>query len=201
MPTDIESAATAIAARLVQHDAEPASSFPRDRSATDRAGFYSWWSDEPGLQTLSETLGADLPSLLYVGHAGLLASDTRQNETLYSRLNGTELHGDTRSSDFRRSLSAILRVSFSLHLIEGETYITTGYLDARGNNVVSDWIRSHLCLSTVPVSARDSTIEYRHTLVESVLSKVNAPLNWKGMPTTPVRETLFMLRGALTNIS
>jgi hypothetical protein len=181
-------------AALVEHlgnvrNAEPASSFPRDRAAVAQPGLYAWWSDEAGLDALSAPFGIRLPPLIYAGQAGATSSRARVEPaaTLRSRISTNHLNDNVRSSTFRKTLTATLLTSLELRLTP------VGQLVTADNQKLSDWMRRHLRVAIVPYPDRA-----RLGRVEAeVLRRLNPPLNLMGMVDTPIRRRLTRLRTAL----
>lgn len=170
--------------------AERASTFPRDRSAVDYAGLYSWWADDDGLAVLGRALGADLPSLIYAGQAGATTAKAgiERVATLRSRICGNHLRGNAGSSTFRKTLTALLREPLDLNLVGKDR------LDQVSNEAVSKWMARHLSVATVAV--RDRHLLSR--LEEEVLTILDPPLNLMGMRPNPLRLRIKDLRRGIS---
>lgn len=143
--------------------------FPIDRAWAERPGMYAWWGDEEARAALGAPIDMQLGPLLYVGQAGATKwpSGKRSSSTLASRIGRQHIRGNTRSSTFRRTVSALLLDRLSLVPAGG------GRLDATSNAIVSSWIAEHLRVGIAPFDDRDSL-----GLVErSVLDLLDPPLN------------------------
>jgi hypothetical protein len=170
--------------------AQPAHNFPTDPAAVDGPGLYSWWADDDGLTTLSEPLGVALPPLIYVGQTGATSrrAGIERVATLRSRIGTNHLNGNVSSSTFRKTLSAILFSPLQLCLS------SKNRLDKPSNEAVSRWMRCHLWVTAVKVEDRATLAEVE----EEILARLDPPLNLMGMPATPVRSQLRMLRQRLS---
>lgn len=165
------------------------SDFPIDRAWAQRPGMYAWWGDQEAQAALSTPIDLQLGPLLYVGQAGATKwpSGKRSSATLDSRIGRQHIRGNTRSSTFRRTLSALLLDRLSL-VSAGD-----GRLDSPSNAIVSAWIAEHLRVGIAPFDDRDSL-----GLVEkSVLDELDPPLNLGHCVPSDSREKLTALRGKL----
>jgi hypothetical protein len=111
--------------------------------------------------------------------------------TLLTRVTRCHIYGALANSTFRRSLAAIIREPLRLEVI-GPVKV-----DSPSEERLSVWICRHL---TVTIGAFPD----RHTLnaIEDVLlAEFNPPQNLKGMPSSPIRLRVRVLRGALRHSS
>jgi hypothetical protein len=191
MPVIDESLIEQLIERLSDRsNAQPASGFPTDPKEVDGPGLYSWWVDDKGLITLSGPFGVALPALIYAGQAGATSrrAGIERVATLRSRIGGNHINGNVSSSTFRKTLSAVLFSPLHLRLSGKER------LDKPSNDAVSDWMRRHLWLIPIKVEDRATLAK----LEEAVLARLDPPLNLMGMPATPVRSQLRILRKSLS---
>jgi hypothetical protein len=81
-----------------------------------------------------------LVPLIYAGQAGATSrrTKTESRATLRSRIGGNHLRGNIRSSNFRKTISALLLQPLGLQLAG------LNKLDPASNRIVSEWIRRHL---------------------------------------------------------
>lgn len=154
-----------------------------DDQGLAKPGLYSWWVDADGAQHLSQGLALPISAgLIYAGQAGATRypSGNRSRNTLWSRLTGMHLGGNTNFSTFRLSLAAVLHQPLGL----------TNDNDPR----LSTWMAEHLTVTAVPVSDPDDLGPLEH----AVLERLDPPLNLKSMTPTPIRAGLTALRAART---
>lgn len=164
--------------------------FPIDRAWAQRPGMYAWWGDEEARAALGTSINMQLGPLLYVGQAGATKwpSGKRSSATLASRIGRQHIRGNTRSSTFRRTVSALLLDRLSLVPAGG------GRLDAPSNAIVSDWIAEHLKVVIAPFDDRDQL-----GLVEKeVLERLDPPLNVGQCVPYDSRAKLTVLRARLS---
>lgn len=170
--------------------AEPPATFPRDAKTAAHPGLYSWWGDDRARRLLAAGLEVDvLPPLLYAGQAGATKwpSGKRSNATLRSRIGQQHIRGNARSSTFRLTISTILLAELDLQPAPG------GRLTPESNQVVSNWIATHLRVATVPFPDRD-----RLGVIEAaVVGRLDPPLNLDHCASSTTRSRLTELRGAL----
>lgn len=179
----------AVAARILSDEASvrPAREFPWGDGRLGSAGLYSWWVDPEGAVQLSAGLGLPVaPGLLYAGQAGATTtrSGTVRAATLVSRIGGNHLRGRISSSTWRRSLAAIITDQIALDF---------DMAPAQAERTLTEWMGAHLGLIAHPVSDRQLLAR----LETGVLHRIDPPLNLQGMPPTPVRRTLSLLRSAV----
>lgn len=169
--------------------AESPATFPADRAAADHPGMYAWWADEEACQLLGAALGADLPPLIYIGQAGATRwpSGVRSRATLASRIRSQHIRGNTRSSTFRLTISALLRRPLTLEPDQG------GSLIPESNRRVSDWIADHLQVGIAAFSDRDRL----RAIEEAAVGRLDPPLNLGRCLPTHARARLTELRRAL----
>jgi len=169
---------------------EAPATFPRDARAAAHPGLYSWWGDGQARQLLAAGLEVDvLPPLLYAGQAGATKwpSGKRSNATLRSRIGQQHIRGNARSSTFRLTISTILLAELELEPAPG------GRLTPESNQVVSNWIVTHLRVATVPFPDRD-----RLGVIEAaVVGRLDPPLNLDHCTSSATRSRLTELRRAL----
>lgn len=142
-------------------------------------GLYSWWVDDTGADDLSKGLGLTVdPGLIYAGLAGATRwpSGRPSSNTLWSRISGMHLGGRHEFSTFRRTLGSILASAREEPGID-ETRLTA-------------WMTEHLKVVAVPFDHADTL----GRLEEDVLTRLDPPLNLKGMTKTPTRRRLTELR-------
>jgi hypothetical protein len=66
-------------------------------------------------------------------------------------------------------------------------------LDPQSEERLSAWMRAHLEVAVFSFGDRDPLADIEHC----VLSELDPPLNLDGMPSTPLRSELSLLRSAL----
>ena len=139
---------------------------------------------------IAAQLGIAVPRLVYAGQAGATRwpSGTKSKATLESRIRGNHIRGNTSSSTFRLTLSALLLEPMGLVVNR------PGRLDPEDNRRVSDWIKAHLRVSIVPHDDRDSL----GRLESQVLDLLDPPLNLEGRPPTASRTMLRGIRKRIT---
>jgi hypothetical protein len=169
--------------------AEPAATFPLDRTRAAAPGLYSWWADDAALRMLSSSLGSVLQPLVYAGQAGATSTRSRKQgkSTLRSRVGGLHIRGNVKSSTFRRTLTAALRQPLRLRVVR--PFI----LDPDDNARLTQWIREHLWVNVQPYADRDTLAEAEAV----ILAALDPPLNIDGRHKTPLRIRLSALRTAL----
>ncbi|MFP5219779.1 MAG: DUF6884 domain-containing protein [Actinomycetes bacterium] len=163
----------------VQEALAPAVLAAMRRPQWQGSGLYSWWVDEPGATDLTAGLGHPVPAgLIYAGQAGATRwpSGRRSSNTLHGRLVGMHLGTRAQFSTFRRTLGAALRVPLDL----------AGPDDER----LSVWMQQHLRAVVVSVADGDEL----GRLEQTVLDRLDPPLNLQGRPPTPLRAALSELR-------
>ena len=135
-------------------------------------GLYAWYVDVEGSHDLTSGLGHRIqPGLVYAGQAGAQQPGAQKENaaTLRSRIGSQHLNGGIDSSTWRKALSAVLGLS---------------------QPDLSAWMRRHLTLITLPVSARAGLVPFEH----AVLAELDPPLNLDAMVRNPVRARLSELR-------
>lgn len=167
--------------RLTDHSTAmtPGDFIARGPSNLRAPGLYSWWVDPAGAVELSAGLGLSLdPGLIYAGLAGATRwpSGRPSTNTLRSRISGMHLGGRHEFSTFRRTLGAILANARHEQQID-EARLTT-------------WMHEHLRVVALPFEDADSLGK----LEDDVLSRLDPPLNLKGMTGTALRQRLKELR-------
>lgn len=187
-PIDVSASEARDAARaLARHLTDPGASLStsdlraRGRSALARPGLYSWWADDDGAADLSAGLGLDVPAgLIYAGLAGATRwpSGKASTNTLWGRLVGMHLGARATMSTFRRTLGAILTIHWD------------GFDEQR----LTAWMDDHLRVTPVVVADANTL----GTMEDAVLAILDPPLNLKGMPPSPVRTRLTLLRKAFS---
>lgn len=146
-------------------------------------GLYSWWTDDTGARDLSTGNGHEISAgLIYLGQSG-----AGSGATIASRLLSNHLGGKVRNSTFRLTLCASLIETLELVIIGPRK------LNNRSECAITEWMTEHLKVAVY--AYRDRTkiekIEAR------VLAKLNPPLNIRGMPPSPVRQALTILRSSI----
>ncbi|WP_372513156.1 GIY-YIG nuclease family protein [Mycolicibacterium frederiksbergense] len=150
---------------------------------------YAWWGDQEAQAALGTPIDLQLGPLLYVGQAGATKwpSGKRSLATLVSRIGRQHIRGNTRSSTFRRTVSALLLDRLALVSAGG------GRLDRPSNSMVSAWIAEHLRVGIAPFDDRDSL-----GLIEKlVLKQLDPPLNLGQCVPSDSRGRLTALRARL----
>jgi hypothetical protein len=145
----------------------------------DEPGLYSWWVDPDGAKDLSAGLESSVPpGLVYAGLAGATRwpSGRASSNTLRSRIAGMHLGGRHEFSTFRRSLGAVLAAVHRQDRIDEDE--------------LTRWMHARLRVVAIPCADPDTL----GRLESDVLTRLNPPLNLRGMPRTPVRERLTSLR-------
>jgi hypothetical protein len=117
-----------------------------------------------------------LVPLIYAGQAGATSrrTKTESRATLRSRIGGNHLRGNIRSSNFRKTISALLLQPLGLQLAG------LNKLDPASNRIVSEWIRRHLHVVTALIDDRAALANIEHR----VLDYLDPPLNLDGMDAT-----------------
>jgi hypothetical protein len=148
-------------------------------------GVYSWWVDTDGAADLNHGLDLSGPDamnagLIYAGLAGATRwpSGKRSTNTLWSRIAGMHLGGNSQFSTFRLTLGAILS-------------------RARGHDTIDEaaltrWMLDHLAVIAIPYEDADTL----GRLETEVLATLDPPLNLQGMPSTSARRRIRALRAA-----
>jgi hypothetical protein len=157
----------------------PAEFLNTNGSHTRGPGLYSWWVDPEGASNLTFGIGQPIaPGLVYAGLAGATRSRSgrKSSNTLWGRIRGMHLGGRHEFSTFRLSLGSILAAAWGEQGIDEQK--------------LTDWMREHLRLVTVPVDDADSL----DALETDVLTALDPPLNLNKMPKTAVRARLTELR-------
>ena len=181
-----------IVARLSDSSlAEDPRSFPANREVATKSGMYAWWASEEARALLSSRLETEIPPLVYAGQAGATKwpSGAKSAATLRSRILQQHIKGNARSSTFRHTLSAVLLEPLGLAIGEGRR------LTLESEAIVTKWICEHLRVNVVPVEDPDQLGK----IEESVLIRLDPPLNIEGLPSNPVRQRLQSLRRSLTS--
>jgi hypothetical protein len=107
---------------------------------------------------------------------------------LGSRIINNHLRGTAYGSTFRKSISAILLEPLDL-VLEKPNHLTRA-----DNDRVSQWMRNHLSVVVYPYDDRVSLKLFE----DEVVRLLDPPLNLDGMPRTPVRQRLSLLRQQLS---
>jgi hypothetical protein len=107
--------------------------------------------------------------------------------SLRARIGGNHLAGTICGSTFRRTLAAILREPLELQLGP------PGRLERDSERRLSAWMRQHLEVAVYPFPDRDVLA----SLENEVLAVLDPPLNLEGMPASPIRARLRVLRAEL----
>jgi len=190
-PAEVETALDAL-------DRDPtvvaASSWPGSLDTLDEPGLYSWWADEEGVGQLSSALGIPVPAgRIYAGQTGATKwpSGKLGAMTLRQRIGGNHLRGTIYGSTFRQTLAACLRQPLELQPA------APGRLTRDAEQALSSWMRQHLHVAVHPFPERDALGD----LEDEVLARLDPPLNLDGMPATPIRARLTVLRGELTPLA
>lgn len=162
--------------------AELASTFPLDTVAMKQPGLYAWSVDAEGLRVLVEQLQTSLPSLIYAGLAGAMhwPSGKQSTTTLWSRVRTMHLRGNIRSSTFRQTLAALLVESLSLQVV-GANRLTPA-----SEQQLSGWMADHLRVAVQPYPDRETL----GAMEQAILTKLDPPLNLKGMAPSPTRAAV-----------
>ena len=161
--------------------------FATDDGIAGQAGLYSWWATSTATELLFQLQAVGPPPyLLYVGQAGATRwpSGRKSTATLKSRILSNHISGNTLSSTFRHTISAILVRPLHLRVA------SSGRLLLEDNRRVSAWIQQHLRIAIAPWPDRD-TLE---AIESQVLDALDPTLNIDGRPATPFREHLTKLR-------
>ena len=167
-----------------------ASAFDKGLDGCDLPGLYSWWADGHAQQVITDVLGEQVDSLIYVGQTGATKwpSGKRSDGTLGSRVADQHIGGNARSSTFRLTISAILFSPLGLDVEKA------GRLCRDDRHRVTEWICSHLSVALCPFPERDLLGD----LESKALDSIDAPLNLRGMAATPGRDRLTQLRRLIT---
>jgi hypothetical protein len=170
----------------------PASEYPGSLKRLDQSGLYSWWVDPAGAVELTGGLGSAIqPGRIYAGQAGATAwpSGTPSSATLASRISTQHLGGNIYGSTFRRTLAGCLASALGLK--------PTGpkRLTRSDEAHLSAWIRDHLSLAVHPYPDRDALED----LELRVLTRLDPPLNLRGMATSEARIALGAVRKRLSS--
>jgi hypothetical protein len=163
--------------------------FPADREAASAPGLYSWWVDDEGRAALEGSLESPLTNLIYAGQAGATSSVSGKSSgaTLYSRIRNNHIRGNTGSSTFRKTISALLLEPLDLRVDRPDILV-------REDNLrVSQWIHQHLSVGIFPYDDRGSLGTFEH----QVLRILDPPLNLDRMDPNPRRTKLRMLRSRI----
>lgn len=116
--------------------------------------------------------------LLYAGKAGGHRTGAAPStSTLWSRIAGNHLRGNTGSSTLRKSLAAVLGTR------------TRDFSE----DDLSAWMHTHLRVLAVPVPS-----EQVAELEDVLVTRAMPPLNLMGLPRDPARSALSRLRGLLS---
>lgn len=159
-------------------------------SLARQPGLYAWWVDSTGARELEKGLGHRVtPGLIYAGQAGATRwpSGKPSPATLASRIGQGHLGHSIDGSTFRLTLAAALQARLALEMRSAK------YLTNEGEQSLTSWMLQHLAVSVHPVADGDALA----ALEEAVLQQLNPPLNLDGMPRTPLRERLSILRTQL----
>ena len=165
-----------------------ASSWPGGLSI-DGAGLYTWWTDAAGAADLTAGLGQRISAgLIYAGQTGgTTVGGVVRMATLRSRIGGNHLRGRIRGSTFRFTLGAALMAPLGLAADAPKR------LAAASEAMLSAWMRAHLSVCTVMVEDRASVMAIENT----VLARLDPPLNLEGMQATSLRGQITRLRREL----
>jgi hypothetical protein len=157
--------------------------------AIDGAGLYTWWTDVAGAAELSAGLGERISGgLIYAGQSGgTTVGGVARMATLRSRIGGNHLRGRVRGSTFRFTLGAALMTPLGL-VADGPKR-----LSAASEARLSAWMREHLSVCTVMVHDRANVMAVENT----VLSRLDPPLNLEGMQANTLRGQITRLRREL----
>jgi len=161
--------------------------WPHGLVGLDHPGLYSWWVDSSGAEMLSAGLDAEVTTgRIYAGQAGGTAwpSGTKRLATLRRRIGRNHIRGSVRGSTFRLTLAAVLRAPLKLKVIGPRK------LDAGSERRLTEWILGHLEVAVHPFPDADRLGQ----LERRVLGTMDPPLNLEGMPPTPLRSRLSVLR-------
>jgi hypothetical protein len=165
----------------------PARDWPAGVAIVDEPGLYAWWVDRAGSADLSRGLGLVIDTdRIYVGLAGATwwPSGKTTDHTLGRRIGQMHLGGKVRMSTFRWTLAALLFDQLDMY-VQAPMLITPA-----SEQALSEWMYRHLSVAVHPHEDRDTLA----SLEESVLERLDPPLNLKHMPPTPVRRRLTELR-------
>lgn len=177
----VHEAADSFVAMLTDESrAVPATDFlERGSEGLRLPGLYSWWVDDSGASDLATGLDAPIArGLIYAGLAGATRwpSGKRSTNTLWLRITGMHLGGRHEFSTFRLTLGSILASATGYSTIDEEA--------------LTAWMKQHLKVLAVPYDDADTL----GRLEDDVLTKIDPPLNLKGMDPTPIRKRLTELR-------
>lgn len=163
-----------------------AATFPANRAEAEQPGLYAWWADGEARRAISQTLGVNVPELIYAGVAGATRwpSGSESSATLRSRIDANHLNGNVSSSTFRLTLAAILLEELRLEVVK------PGQLNPRSDQALSTWILRHLSLTIAPCPDRDRLAGVE----DRVLDHLDPILNLRGRPGTLARRRLTELR-------
>jgi hypothetical protein len=153
----------------------------------NQPGVYSWWVDDAGAAVLSSGLGHAVgPGRIYAGQTGATKwpSGKAGKATLASRIGANHLHGQIRGSTFRLTLAACLAEPLGL------TRIDPQHLSSDSEQQLSAWMCEHLQVAVLAFPERDPLADLEHR----VLTNLDPPLNLDGMPLTPLRRSLSLMR-------
>lgn len=174
----------------LEPDRFPASTWPIAQEGLDRPGLYSWWVDQGGAADLASGTGHLIQrGRIYAGQAGATKwpSGTRSGATLCSRIDGFHLGGNIYGSTLRFTLASCLVTKLGLRPAGDKK------LDSESEDVLTQWMRSHLDLAVHAFSDRDRLGD----LEKRVLGQLDPPLCLSHVPRTPLRETVRAMRKLL----
>jgi hypothetical protein len=185
-----------VAAALHNLDGSPArvraSAWPGDLAGLEFPGVYSWWADKEGAADLSAGLQAHVaPGRIYAGQTGATKwpSGKVGRATLKTRIGDNHLRGTVRGSTFRLTFAAALARALKLKVVGPKR------LNADSERRLSDWMRSHLDVAVHAFAGADALADLEHR----VLAVLDPPLNLDGMPRTPLRDNLSLLRAKVSH--
>ncbi|CUJ83535.1 hypothetical protein RUE5091_00122 [Ruegeria denitrificans] len=192
----IDHLSIAVDALCIEKRATRASDWNGLAAAENNSGLYTWWVDREGAEALAGGLGVSLSrGLIYGGQAGATRwpSGTKSEQTLSGRIQSNHLSGTIRSSTFRRTLAAALVSELGLRVVPGRK----AGLARQSEAELSKWMRSHLSLLVWPFADRDNLEQ----LEGKVLSRLDPPMNLRGMRSTPLRSAIRLARKNLSDAS
>jgi hypothetical protein len=161
--------------------------WPAGLTDVTQPGLYSWWVDDTGATLLSGGLRhAVSPGRIYAGQTGATRwpSGKAGKATLASRIGANQLRGHIRGSTFRLTLASCLAEPLGLTRIDAQ------HLSSDSEQQLSAWMCEHLQIAVLPFPERDPLADLEHR----VLAKLDPPLNIEGMPPTPLRRSLSLIR-------
>lgn len=154
-------------------------------STLPAAGLYAWWRIDGALYAVPAVPHLTVPGLALI-YVGIGPATVTSNETLYSRLVGKHVEGNTGSSTLRLTLAAHLLDTLEL---KPRATTTKVVLSAADNLRLTDWMRAHLRVTWVAHSSP-------WDVEAEVIAEMRPPLNIDHNRSHPYCQTNRDLRDA-----